>query len=258
LADRSNIKNEPGGVARLEYAMIENWKTLLLTFVVGAFVYLFSVATSEYGQIRKAVVKEAGNYSARDGNRLRFAALAPSVTARQRRRVESLRALEHNTPTEQGKIDTAILALKQAARDCAADIAVVSGFSPSNDSVAHAQRLFLAMLESENDLRNAIIVALEGNTLNGSPEIARLDAQLVQKAQMLFSALEEEEGQLKDLGDVDTGSIHEYDDEFNVLGIKFLSALFFLIVGSAVLIVTFLRERNRKLSQERFDQGLSA
>jgi hypothetical protein len=258
LADGSKIENEPGDVARMEYAMIENWKTLLLTFVVGAFVYLFSVASTEYGQIRKAIVKEASSYSARDGNRLRFAALVRSVTDRQRRRVESLRVLEHNAPTEHAKIDTAILTLRQAERDCAADIAFFSGFSPLNDSVAHAQRLLLAMFVAENDLRNAIIVAVKGNTLNGSPEIARLDAQLIQKAQKLFSALEEEEGQLKDLEDVDTSSISEYDDQYNVLGIKILSALFLLIVGSVVLIVTFLRERNRKLSQERFDQGLSA
>jgi len=187
--------------------MIENWKTLLLTFVVGAFVYLFSAAQTDYRHIRRAIVQEAGSYSVRDGNRLRFAALASSVSDRQRGRVESLRTLEHNAPTEQGKIDTAILALKQAQRDCAVDIAFFSGFSPSNDSVAHAQRLFLAMFEAENDLRNAVIIALKGNTLNGSPEIARLDAQLIQKAQMLFSGLEEEEGQLKDLEDVDISSI---------------------------------------------------
>ena len=238
--------------------MIENWKPLLLTFVVGAFVYLFSVAAVEYGQIRKEIVKEAGIYNARDGNRMRFAAVVRAVTDRQRSRLESLRALAQNPPTEQSQIDAVILALKQAEKHCSTDSAFVSGFSPSNDSVAHAQRLLLAIFDAETDLRNAAIVALTNNTLNGSPEIARLDAQLKQKMRMLSSALEEEEGQLRDLESVDTSSIREYDHQFDVLGVKILSALLFVIVGSATLIVAFLRERNRKLTQERFDQGLSA
>jgi hypothetical protein len=238
--------------------MIKNWKTLLLTFVVGAIVYLFSAATTEYGEIRKDIVKEAVGYSTQDGNTLRFTALAASVTERQRGRIESLRALEHNAPAERNRIDATILALEQAEKDCASDTALLSGFLPANDSIAHARELLLAEFKAENDLSTAVIAALKRGKLNGSPDIAALDAQLVQKGRTLFSSIDEERGQLKDLEAAADNSIREYERRYNVLGIKVLSALLFVIAGSATLIVTFLRERNRKLSQERFNQRLSA
>ena len=239
--------------------MIENWKALLLTFVVGAFVYLFSAATTEYREIRKDIVKEAAGYSEQDGNTLRFSNLATTVAERGGRRAKSLRALEHDAPTEQGRIDSAILALKEAEGDCNADIALLSGFSTSSHSIKNAQELFLAVFKAENELRNAVIVALKLHTLEAnSPDIAALDAQLVQRAQMLHSALGEEKGQLNDLEELATNSIREYNSRYKVLGIKILSAFLFVIVGTSTLIVTFLRERNRKIVQDRFDQGLSA
>jgi hypothetical protein len=238
--------------------LIENWKTLLLTFVVGAFVYLFSAATAEYRQIRQDIHNEATGQAMQDRNTLKFSALASSVTERQRGRVQSLRVLEHNPPTEPSQVASAILAISQAERDCATDAAVLSGFSTPDASIAHAQQSFLSLFKAENNLRNAITMALKANTLNGSSDVAALDALLVQKAQMVSSALDEEQDHLKALDDIATNSIREYDSRYDVLGIKILSALVFVIAGSATLAITFLRERSRKLSQERFDQGLSA
>jgi hypothetical protein len=237
--------------------MIGNWKKLLLTFVVGAFVYLFSVATAEYGQIRADITKEAAGYSKQDGNTVRFSALVRSLTGHLRGRVEPLRTLEHNAPIGRPQIDASIVALTTAANDCAADIAVLRGFPSGNDSITHTKELLLDVLEAENNLRLSIIHGLQRDTLRSSPDIAVLNDQLMSKARTLSSSLDEAEGQLKDVEDTATNSISEYDRRYNVLGIKILSALLFVIIGSTTLLANFLRERNRRLAKARLYQGFS-
>jgi hypothetical protein len=120
--------------------------------------------------------------------------------------------------------------------------------------------LFLVheVFEAENNLRIALIRGLKEHTLNSSPIIVTLDNQLVRKSRILSSSLDEENWQLKDLEDAATTSISEYDRRYNVLGIKILSALLFVIIGSATLLANFLRERNHKLAKARLYRGFAS
>ena len=76
------------------------------------------------------------------------------------------------------------------------------------------------------------------------------------KVQTLVSALNEEEAQLHGLEDMASSSIRDYERLYDILGVKILSALLFVLVGSAIIVMAFLRERNLKLSEGRCDEVL--
>lgn len=238
--------------------MIKNWQPVLFTLVVGAFAYLFSVATTDYSQIRATIVTKADASSEQVGNVWRFSEMVKPLSENFLVRVKSLRALEKNPPTEQEKIDSALLTLDQAGKECASDTARLGGFSTSTSSTANVQKQFLAALKAESDLRAAVIAEMKHGPKESSTDLALLDSQVIQTGKTLVSAVEEEDGRLRDLDDTFGNFIREQERLYKVLGIKILLALFFVITGSLTLFANFLRERNRDRSQERSDQKLSA
>jgi hypothetical protein len=238
--------------------MIKNWQKVLLTFVVGALVYLFSVATADYNQIRATVMTKADANSEPVGNALRFSEIVEPLSERYMVRVKSLRALEQSLPTEQAEIDSALLTLDQAKKDCASDTARACGFSTNNSSTANVQKQILAALKSESDLRAAVIAKMKHDPKEGSTDLAVLDGQVSQTAETAWSAVNEEEGRLGDLDEKFGNFIREQERLYKVLGVKILLALFFVITGGLILFVSFLRERGRALSHEQSDQKLSA
>jgi hypothetical protein len=229
--------------------MIKNWQPVLLTLVVGAFAYLFSVATTDYSQIRATIVTKADASSEQVGNVWRFSEMVKPLSEHFLVRVKSLRALEKNPPTEQAKIDSALLTLDQAGKECASDTARLVGFFTTISSTANIQKQFLAALKAESDLRGAVIAEMKHGLKENSTDLALLDSQVIQTGKTLVSAVEEEEGRVSDLDDTLGNFIREQDRLYNVLGVKILLALFFVITGSLTLFVSFLRKRDRDLSQ---------
>jgi hypothetical protein len=209
--------------------MIKNWQPVLLTFVVGAFVYLFSVATTDYSQIRATIMTKADASREQVGNVLRFSEIVKPLSKRFMVRVNSLRALEQPLPTEQEKIDSALLALDHAGKDCAADTARLGGFSTDNSSTANVQKQFLAALKAESDLRTSVIAKMKHDPKESSTDLALLDGQVIKRAKTLVSALEEEDGRLGDLDDTFGKFIREQERLYKVLGVKILLALLFVI-----------------------------